>query len=272
MTIKVTDTEILGASGSFPNFRNRLLNGNFWINQLALSGTRTLAAGQYGHDGWYGGPAGCQYSFVTVGLDTTITILSGSLMQTVGADYNEGGAHVLSWAGTAVGRFQGGAYGVSPQTAGALAVATQVTVEFAGGTLGLVQLEPGLTPRVFDRKEPRTELRRAKRYFRHTFPEGIAPGTTGYYPSAARGIAIDANNVVPFMTLDEPMASTPTFSVINPATGAGNTLRVTATGAAATHNPSSMIASREGIYSLVSSGAYTPGTIYDFHYIASARL
>lgn len=277
MTIKITDTEIQGASASFPTFRNLLLNGNFSINQLRVSGTVNLAAGAYGHDGWKAGAAGCQYTFTAIGNDVAINIVSGTLVQVVGSDYIDGGSHCLSWAGTAQGRLVSGATLSGPLTASPfvisnLTAATIATVEFGPGTLSFVQLETGLFARVFERKEPRTELRRARRYFRTTYPDGSALGATGLYGQAARAIGIDINNAIALQVFEEPMIFAPVWTIYNPNTGATGSIRATQSGATAVITPGSLLAGAYGIYSLVASGTITAGAIYDFHYTAAARL
>ncbi len=92
------------AAGAPAGFRNRLRNASFAINQRAVSGTVTLAAGAYGHDGVKAGASGATYTFATSGLDTTITVTSGSLILPIEASLVEGGAYALSHAGTAQAR------------------------------------------------------------------------------------------------------------------------------------------------------------------------
>lgn len=56
--------------------RNRLINSNFVINQLEKTGTVTLAANEYGHDGWKAGASGCTYTFATSVIYTVFKVLS----------------------------------------------------------------------------------------------------------------------------------------------------------------------------------------------------
>ncbi|MFD2181428.1 DUF2793 domain-containing protein [Rhodoplanes azumiensis] len=162
------------------SFRNRIVNGNFAVNQRSVSGTVTLAANAYGHDRWKAGAGGCSYTFATSGLDTTITVTSGTLCQVIEGTVVEGGVHVASWSGTAQARvYQGaaaGAYAASGFVTASLSAATNTTIEFGTGTLTRVQLEPGVTATAFERRDD--ELRRCQRYYeKGVF--SIAPGNSG---------------------------------------------------------------------------------------------
>ncbi|GJD70465.1 hypothetical protein [Methylobacterium gnaphalii] len=181
------DGSALSYAGRSPSFRNRIRNGDFSVNQRAVSGTVTLAAFARGHDGWQAGSGGCTYTFATSAGRTTITITAGSLYQTIeGALYlPEGGTYTLSWGGTAQGRiYQGsaGAYAGSPVTASGLTAGTNTVVEFSTGTVSLAQLEPGNAPTPFEYRDD--ELRRCQRYFervRTIFGGTAANGGAGIY-------------------------------------------------------------------------------------------
>jgi hypothetical protein len=164
----ITDWTISLAPGAYPlQFgRNVLINGNFQVNQDGRSGSVTLAAGEYGHDGWVAGSSGCTYSFTTTGLDTLVNITAGSLCQRVDPVVMEGGSYVLSWAGTAGGRFLGASsYSGTGLVINGLPAATMHTLEFGTGTLGLVQFEKGSVPTPFDRRPLPLELLLAYRYY-----------------------------------------------------------------------------------------------------------
>lgn len=81
-TEQLNRTASIPSSGSFGN-RNKIINGNFNINQRKVSGTVTLSAGVYGHDRWKAGASGCTYTFSASGGVTTIDITAGSLVQIV---------------------------------------------------------------------------------------------------------------------------------------------------------------------------------------------
>lgn len=165
-------------SAAAVSFRNRLINGNFFINQRnASSAPMVYPPGTFIRDRWKAGPLGCTAACVTAANgDTTIHIGKGTLRQDIeGALYlSEGGRYCLSWQGDAVGRivvsdsepvFESGKLVVSNIPAGANAI-----VEFgcrSGAppvSLSLAQLEPGSTPTVFERRDD--EAIRCRRYFR----------------------------------------------------------------------------------------------------------
>lgn len=150
--------------------RNRIRNGAFTVNQRGLTGTVTLAAGAYGHDGFKAGASGCTYTIASSGNgDVTLTITAGTLLQVIeGPLYvPEGGPYVLSWSGSALARvYQGsasGAYAASPITTPDLTAGTSVTVEFGTGTLTRAQFEPGTLATGFERRDD--EIRRCARYY-----------------------------------------------------------------------------------------------------------
>ncbi|MDR3596957.1 hypothetical protein [Clostridium sp.] len=51
-----------------------LINGDFRVNQCAVSGILTLASGVYGNDRWRDGTGGCTYKFATSGVVTSSAI------------------------------------------------------------------------------------------------------------------------------------------------------------------------------------------------------
>jgi len=174
-------------------FRNRLRNAAFAINQRGVSGTVTLAAGQYGHDGVKAGASGATYTFTTSGLDTTITIAAGSLILPIDAPLIEGGTYALAHDGAATARiWQGtgstgsGSYAsasrATPLVATGLAVATQTNVEFSAGTILRPQLEPGAVATAFERRRPSVERSDCLRYCvvldDHSVTGGVAASAT----------------------------------------------------------------------------------------------
>jgi len=154
---------------------NRLINGAFSVNQLALSGTVTLAAGDYGHDGWKAGASGCTYTFATTANVTTLTITAGSLQQVVEGVNLQSGTHTLSWVGTAQGKIGAGSYSASGVT-GAATGGTNLTVEFNTGTLSLAQLQPGDQALPFENRLVTQELLLCQRYYT-TFDTQVAEYT-----------------------------------------------------------------------------------------------
>lgn len=151
------------SSGPLSN-RNKLINGNFDINQRGVSGSVTLAAGEYGHDRWKAGASGCTYTFATSGNVTTLTISAGSLIQVVEGVNLFSGTYVLSWAGTAQGKIGAGSFGNSGVT-GSVTGGTNLEIEFGTGTLSKVQLEAGNTATPFEHRSVGQELALCQRYF-----------------------------------------------------------------------------------------------------------
>ncbi|RAI34512.1 hypothetical protein [Rhodoplanes serenus] len=184
--------------------RNRIINSPFVINQRGVSGTVTLAAGAYGHDRWKAGAGGCTYAFAVSGIDTVITITSGTLCQVIEGTFFEGGIYTASWAGSAQARiYQGaasGSYTSGPITTGSLAAATNTTIEFSVGTLTRVQVEPGSVATAYERRPGGIELAMCLRYF-------YRPGRLWGYAASATAIVVMAQHPV-------PMRATPTVSLV----------------------------------------------------------
>ena len=157
--------------------RNRLINAAWLINQRSYAGA-ALAAGIYGHDRWKAGASGCTYSASSNGADTTITITAGSLQQVIEGAWIEGGSYTLSWTGSAQARVNGGAYAASPIVVSGLSAGSAVTVEFATGTAGRAQFEPGSLATPFERRSPPAEMAMCTRYFQW-FSEIIGQGYNG---------------------------------------------------------------------------------------------
>ncbi|QEE39039.1 MULTISPECIES: hypothetical protein [unclassified Methylobacterium] len=158
------------------SFRNRLVNGNFAVNQRSASDAPTVyEPGEFIRDRWRAGLAGCTAACKAgPNGDVTIHIGAGSILQVVeGALYlPEGGTYCLSWQGDAVGRFvavQPSSFIAGPISSQKLNSGQDIAVEFslprdaAPVSLGLAQLEPGATPTVYERRDD--ELRRCQRYF-----------------------------------------------------------------------------------------------------------
>lgn len=165
------------------SFKNILINGNFSVNQLVVSGTVTLAAGIYGHDGWKAGTSGCTYTFALSGIDTIITITAGTLVQIADSKKVRGGVYTVSNAGTAQGRIAingsgtSGSFAALPLTTASATAGQIITVEFTTGTLNRVQLELGSIPTSFAVLTPEIALIQCQAYFEKSYDIGTAPGT-----------------------------------------------------------------------------------------------
>lgn len=159
--------------GQLAGLRNKIINGNFGINQRAVSGTVTLAAGVYGHDRFKAGASGCTYTFATSAGITTLTISAGSLQQVIEGANLQSGTHVLSWTGTAQGKIGAGSYGASGVT-GSVTGGANLTIEFGTGTLSRVQLELGSIPTPFEFLPTGLEKMLCQRYYYRINPLGAA--------------------------------------------------------------------------------------------------
>ena len=136
---------------------NRIINGNFAINQRGQASPIALAAGAYGHDHWKAGASGsATYSFSPALPDTTLSITVGTLTQVIEGGVIEGGVYTLSWAGTAQARiYQGsptGSYGISPRTSALLPAGVNTIVEFTVGTVTDVKFEIGSAATPYNRQ------------------------------------------------------------------------------------------------------------------------
>lgn len=151
------------SGGQLAGLRNAIINGNFGINQRAVSGTVVLTAGQYGHDRFKAGASGCTYTFSTTANVTTLTISAGSLQQVIEGANLQSGTYALSWTGTAQGKIGAGSYSASGITGSAVG-GTNLTIEFNTGTLSKVQLEYGSVATAFEFRPYGTELMLCQRY------------------------------------------------------------------------------------------------------------
>ena len=149
------------------SFRNRIINGNFAINQRGyVSGAVSSVANQYCLDRWRIVTAGQGCSFVASGIDAVVTAPAGGLEQVIEGVNIEGGAYTLSWSGTAAALVNGVA--VANGSGVTLPAGTNATVRFSSGTMTRVQLEPGSTATSFERRDD--ELRRCQRYYWQSIP------------------------------------------------------------------------------------------------------
>lgn len=162
-----------------PN-RNLVINGNFGVNQRAVTGTVVLAAGEYGHDRFKAGSGGCTYTFNTNAGVTTLTITAGTLQQVIEGTLLPAKDVVLSWTGTAQGRIDSGAYGDSGLVTDTTTGGADITVEFDIGTLANVQLEVGDTSTEFESIDPANELNKCQRYFERKSGSTNSVLATGY--------------------------------------------------------------------------------------------
>lgn len=264
-------------------FRNRLRNANFAVNQRVVSGTVSLSAGQYGHDGVKGGASGCTYTFSTSGLDTTISISAGSLILPIEAALIEGGNYVLSHVGSAQARvWQGtgasgsGAYGTattsSPLFVTGLAAGTQTNVEFSTGTVLRPQLEPGSIATAYERRPFDYELSLCHRYFFSTLNDGVAPGTVtnnSAYESALASAISGSGYGYAQAIFPKKMRSAPTVTLFD---GGGAQGKVSIGGNSYTAVAVDIFQVGFGAYQNTSSTSWPAGSSMKYNFTASAEI
>jgi hypothetical protein len=174
--------------------RNLIINGDWRLSRRGYTSNAALALGAYGPDRWKSNnantaialPSGPNGGLATIGFYSPATF--GAIRQVV-ERANLAPAtrsYVLSWAGTALGRFYKAgtaapSYAASP-IVGSLDGLADCNVEFATGsaslTLGEVQLELGTAPTPFERRSLAEELALAQRYFESGSIKIFANGTS----------------------------------------------------------------------------------------------
>ena len=186
---------VLDATGIVSGLgKNKIINGNFSINQRAISGTVVLAAGIYGHDRFKAGASGCTYTFATALNVTTLTISAGSLIQVIEGLNLQSGPVVLGWQGTAQGKIDAGSYGSTGITGTAVG-GTNMSVEFNTGTLKLVQLETGAVSSASEQRPYGMELALCQRYLPAI--NGLGPISAAWVSGATVGFAEVLHTVQP---------------------------------------------------------------------------
>lgn len=149
---------------SAPPLRNRIINGNFNINQRGyVSGVATTGANQYTLDRWRVVISGQSLTVTASGNGNVVTVPAGGIEQVIEGANIEGGSYTVSWVGTATCSINGAAAtngGTYTLTAGA-----NQTVKFTGGTLSKVQLEPGTSATAFEQRPIHMELAACQRYY-----------------------------------------------------------------------------------------------------------
>ena len=166
-------------------YRNRIINGNFEINQRGYVSGTNLASGSYGFDRWKSGFTNTALTFTDGIQATTITISSsGVLQQIIERENMPAGTYTLSWTGTATGRIYNfgataPAYAAGPITVtldGSANVVVEFTASGSTKTLGLVQVEAGTVYSPFEYRHRGEELALCQRYYQRNSAVG-ASGT-----------------------------------------------------------------------------------------------
>jgi hypothetical protein len=208
-------------------FRNKIINGDFRINQRAYVSAANLASGAYGFDRWKSNFTNTTLTFTSAPQGQSLTINSGGgIEQVIERSNMPAGTYILTWTGTATGRvYNTGAtppsYAASPITV-TLDGTANVEVEFtaSGGTATLqnVQLEAGSKASAFERRPIGTELALCQRYYEKSYNLETAPGTatitgaTFVYLAGPSGIT-NGGATVPFKVAKRTTpSSTNTYS------------------------------------------------------------
>lgn len=172
-TLKATFPNVTGAMTATQDQlnsigRNKVINGNFGINQRAYASGAATTAGQYTLDRWkVTGTGGITFS--TTANKTTVTIPSGQTLQQVIEGLSlESGTYVLSWEGTAQGRIASGSYGASGAVTASVTGGTNTTIEFNTGTVAQVMFEKGSVASSFEHRPYGQELALCQRYYYRT--------------------------------------------------------------------------------------------------------
>lgn len=246
---------------------NRIINGNFSINQRVLSGTVTLAAGAYGHDRWKAGASGCTYTFSTTANVTTITITAGSFIQVVEGLSLLSGTHCLSWTGTAQGKIGAGSYGATGMT-GSATGGTNLNIEFNTGTVSKVQFVAGSATLTYQLIDFPIEMIRCLRYRWQSWADGVVSPTVG----SISGYALTTNALMVNAKFPVPMRILSTIGIQN--NNVSNQVRNSSTNAAVAATLSSISGQSNKGFSIVSftGTPFTVGQYYDFDITADAEL
>lgn len=145
--------------------RNLLINGNFALNQrVYVTGAATTGANQYTLDRWRIPTSGQSASFGAAAPDRTVMCPASGFEQPIEAGMIAGGVYTLSWTGTATAKVNGVAITNGGNTS-VLTSNTQVTIQFASGTVTNAQFELGTTATPYQRRPLATEQMLANRYY-----------------------------------------------------------------------------------------------------------
>ncbi|WP_421220395.1 pyocin knob domain-containing protein [Aeromonas enteropelogenes] len=254
----------MGAAG----FRNKVINGNFSVNQRSYASGAATAANQYIFDRWkVSGPGGV--TFVAANGKTTVTIPAGQTLKQVIEGVNlPAGDYVLSWGGTAKGRINNGEFGSSGLVSVTMAGGVDAVIEFSAGTLELVQFECGLIPQPFEARPYTTEQLLCRRYYAK-----LGAGAAGSAGSVSM-YSVSGGSVAGSVFIGAAMRAVPTLRVS--VRGVTNQIRNTANNVLLMLSGSPSFYSHDITVSGVISGIIMPGasasTMYDFDLELDAEL
>jgi hypothetical protein len=171
-----TTGKLLGRASALFGMRNKIINGNFAINQRMFAGG-ALAANTYGHDRWKAGASGCTYTV----SGAVATITAGTLSQVIEPNIITSGPHTLSWAGTATATLNGAAIANGSSVS---LVSGLVTIVFSTGTVSNVQLEFGSLKTAFEQRIYGLEMILCQRFYEKSYDRDTAPGSATATPAS----------------------------------------------------------------------------------------
>ncbi len=262
------------AAGNGFSLRNKLINGNFNINQRTyVTGAATGVANQYTLDRWRVVTSGQNLAFAASGTGNQVTAPAGGLEQVIEAQNMEAGTYCLSWVGTATATINGNAI-----TNGATAVLpanTAATVRFTGGTVATAQLERAPGPSPFEFRPVSVELNLCQRYYEKSFAMATAPaqnvgaGTGEHRFLAGKVGALSMqSHLLSFMTRKRAV---PTVVLYNPAAANAQVRDITAGVDCSASAASSAL--ENGINITLTGNALTAvGNTLGIHWTAEAEL
>jgi hypothetical protein len=193
-------------------FRNKIINGDFKVNQRNYNSGSGLSSGAYSFDRWKSNFTLTTLTFTPAPQGQEVTINNeGVIKQVVEQTNIPAGTYVLSWTGTATGRvYNTGA--TPPDFAASPIVVTldgtaNVEVEFTAidgsKTLQNVQLEQGSSVSPFEYRPITIETLLCHRYYFREKPTG------GSLSFIATGQAGTTQSVQAFFSLPVPMRTSP---------------------------------------------------------------
>jgi hypothetical protein len=195
-------------NGTALSFRNKIINGNFGINQrVYVSGTATSGANQYTVDRWRVVTSGQNLTFSASGIGNIVTAPAGGIEQVIESLNIEGGTYTLSWTGTATGAVNGSAVSNGGQVT--LTANTNATIKFSSGTVSQVQLEAGSVATPFENRPIGTELALCQRYYWRK--SNTSPSDTYYFNLLVAQTTNSRGSITPPVT----MRSIPTITQSN---------------------------------------------------------
>lgn len=158
-------SEASAGPGNTPfSFRNKLINGNFGINQRAyVSGSAVGAANTYTLDRWRVVTSGQNLAYSASGNGNAVTAPAGGIEQVIEGANIEGGIYTLSWVGAGTASVNGSAITNGGQTA-SLTAGANVTVKFVGA-VSEAQFEIGSIATPFEQRPYGLELSLCQRYY-----------------------------------------------------------------------------------------------------------